>query len=147
MAVDCKNASPGKGCPRAGRGDAFDLSHLPLQPCVLSPLDRVPRGRALSSGEIKSLFFRAGAVPKKNGILRDLASLPLPWSGSGHGGTGAPIGEPQINAAIPGGSDGKESASNAEDWGSIPGSGRSPGEGKDNPLRYSRLGNPMDRGG
>ena len=29
---------------------------------------------------------------------------------------------------------------------SIPGSGTSPGEGNDNPLQYSRLGNPMDRG-
>ena len=32
------------------------------------------------------------------------------------------------------------------DSGSIPGSVRSPGEGKDNPLQYSCLGNPMDRG-
>ena len=31
-------------------------------------------------------------------------------------------------------------------WGSIPGSGRSPGEGNDNPLQYSCLGNPTDRG-
>jgi len=30
--------------------------------------------------------------------------------------------------------------------GSIPGSGRSPGGGHGNPLQYSRLGNPMDRG-
>ena len=35
------------------------------------------------------------------------------------------------------GSDGKESACSAGDWGSIPGSGRSPGEGNDNPLQYS----------
>ena len=45
-----------------------------------------------------------------------------------------------------GGSDSKESAFNAGDPGSIPGSGRSPGEGNDNPLQYSCLGNPMDRG-
>ena len=36
--------------------------------------------------------------------------------------------------------------SNAGDVGSIPGSGRSPGEGNGNLLQYSRLGNPMDRG-
>ena len=36
--------------------------------------------------------------------------------------------------------------SNAGDVGSIPGSGRSPGEGNGNPLQYSCLGNPMDRG-
>ena len=41
---------------------------------------------------------------------------------------------------------GKESACNARDPGSIPGSGRSPGEGDGNPLQFSCLGNPMDRG-
>ena len=41
---------------------------------------------------------------------------------------------------------GKESASNAGDLGSIPGWGRSPGEGNGNPLQYSCLENPMDRG-
>ena len=41
---------------------------------------------------------------------------------------------------------GKESTCNAGDLGSIPGSGRSPGEGNGNPLQYSCLENPMDRG-
>ena len=41
---------------------------------------------------------------------------------------------------------GKESACNEGDQGSIPGSGRSPGEGNGNPLQYSCLENPMDRG-
>ena len=45
-----------------------------------------------------------------------------------------------------GGSDGKESACNAGDLGSIPGLGRSPGEGNSNPFQYSYLGNPMVRG-
>ena len=45
-----------------------------------------------------------------------------------------------------GGSDGKESACNAEDLGSTPGSGRSPGEENGNPLQYSCLDNPVDRG-
>ena len=40
----------------------------------------------------------------------------------------------------------KESAYNAGDLGSTPGLGRSPGEGNGNPLRYSCLENPMDRG-
>ena len=44
------------------------------------------------------------------------------------------------------GSYGKESAYNAGDLDSIPGSGRSPGEGNDNPLQYSCLENLMDRG-
>ena len=44
------------------------------------------------------------------------------------------------------GVDGKESVCNAGDPGSIPGLGRSPVEGKGNPLQYSHLENPMDRG-
>ena len=47
---------------------------------------------------------------------------------------------------FPGSSAGKESACNAGDLGSIPGLGRSPGERNGNPLQYSCLGNPMDRG-
>ena len=47
---------------------------------------------------------------------------------------------------FPGGSGCKASAYNARDLGSIPGSGRSPGEGNGNPLQYSCLENPMDRG-
>ena len=45
-----------------------------------------------------------------------------------------------------GDSDGKVSAYNAGDQGSIPGSGRSLGEGNGNPLQYSCLENAMDRG-
>ena len=40
----------------------------------------------------------------------------------------------------------KKLPANAGDMGSIPGSGRSPGEVNGNPLQYSCLGNPMDRG-
>ena len=47
---------------------------------------------------------------------------------------------------FPGGSVGKESAWNAGDLGSIPGLGRFPGEENGNPLQYSCLENPMDRG-
>ena len=47
---------------------------------------------------------------------------------------------------FPGGSEGKASACNAGDRGSIPELGRSPGEGNGNPLQYSCLENPMDGG-
>ena len=47
---------------------------------------------------------------------------------------------------FPSGSDAKESAYNAGDLGSIPGLGRSPGEGNGYPPQYSCLENPMDRG-
>ena len=46
---------------------------------------------------------------------------------------------------LPYSSDGKESACSAGDPGSIPGSGRSPGEGNGNPLQYYCLENPTDR--
>ena len=46
----------------------------------------------------------------------------------------------------PGGSDGKESTCSVGDLGSIPGLGRSPGEGKGYPIQYSGLENSMDGG-
>ena len=48
--------------------------------------------------------------------------------------------------SFPGGSVVKNLPANAVDEGSIPGSGRSPGEGNGNPLQYSCLENPMDGG-
>ena len=47
---------------------------------------------------------------------------------------------------LPGGSIGKESACNEGEPGLIPGSGKHPGEENGNPLRYSGLGKPVDRG-
>ena len=47
---------------------------------------------------------------------------------------------------FPGSSNGKESAWNAGNLGSIPGSRRCPGKGNGYPLQYSCLGNPIDRG-
>ena len=52
----------------------------------------------------------------------------------------------QCMLGFPGGSEVKASACNAADLGSIPGLGRSPGEGNGNPLQYSCLENPMDGG-
>ena len=53
---------------------------------------------------------------------------------------------PGLGADFPGGSHVKESVCNVGDPGSIPGLGRSPGDGNGNPLQYSCLENPMDRG-
>ena len=49
-----------------------------------------------------------------------------------------------LRPSLSGDSDSKASAYNAEDLGSIPGSGRPPGEGNGNPLQYSCLNNPVD---
>ena len=51
-----------------------------------------------------------------------------------------------VGLGLPSWLSGKESACNVGGLGSIPGSGRSPGEGNGNPLQHSCLGNPMDRG-
>ena len=51
-----------------------------------------------------------------------------------------------FNTDFPGGSDGKVSAYSVGDLGLTPGLGRSSGEGNGNPLQYSCLENPMDRG-
>ena len=51
-----------------------------------------------------------------------------------------------MDEGFPGGSDGKESACKAGAEGSVPGLGRSPGEGNGFPLQYSCLKNSMDRG-
>ena len=56
-----------------------------------------------------------------------------------------PKGSPST-MGFPGGSDGKASACNGRDLGSIAGLGRSPREGNGNPLQYSCLENSMDRG-
>ena len=53
---------------------------------------------------------------------------------------------PSYIMSFPGGSVVKNLPANAGDAGSIPQSGRSPGEGNGNPLQYSSLGNPIDRG-
>ena len=69
--------------------------------------------------------------------------LRLPSVGASSRSITSLSGVPQARS---GGSDGKETACSAGDPGSIPGSGRSPGEGNGYPLQYSCLENPMDRG-
>ena len=57
-----------------------------------------------------------------------------------------PIPETHFEGLFPGDSEGKEFTCNAGDPSLTPGSGRSPAEGSGNPLQYSCLENPMDRG-
>ena len=56
------------------------------------------------------------------------------------------LGQCKYPEGLPCSSDGQESTCNSGDLGSVAGSGRSPGEGHGNPLQYSCLENPMDRG-
>ena len=74
-------------------------------------------------------------------LYQDLCSTAWSWASQ------SPIMGLSIRTlGFPGGSDSKESACNAGDLSSVPGSGRLPGGGNCNPLQYSCLGNPMDRG-
>ena len=75
----------------------------------------------------------------EGGACRGRSFPLLPFSFIFYGVHGAAVG-------FPGGSDGKQSAYNAGDLGSIPRLGRSPGEGNGSPLQYSCLEDPMDRG-
>ena len=52
----------------------------------------------------------------------------------------------ELLVGFPSGLDSRESDYNVGDMGSVPGLGRSPGEGNGSPLQYSCLENPMDRG-
>ena len=70
-----------------------------------------------------------------------LEGINIPFK-SGVSVSHSPLGLP----GLPGGSDGKEAACSVGDPGSIPGSGRSLGEGNGNPLQYSCLEYPMDEG-
>ena len=92
---------------------------------------------------------------------REKLPTPVFWSGEFHG-LYSPWGRKELDTterlslhftycswAFPGGASGKEPSCQCrrpKDAASVPGSGRSPGEGHGNPLQYSRLENPMDRG-
>ena len=83
-------------------------------------------------------MLNVGSCPET--ILLGYLALPFLWAV--HPG----FNSTDTCSRLPRGLSGKESAFQAGDMGSIPGSGRSPGEGNSNSLQYSCLGNPMDRG-
>ena len=123
-----------------------------------------------SEEELKSLLMKVKEESEKVGLKftiqkpKIMASGPIPsWQINGETVetvSGFILGGSKITAdgdcsheikrrlllGFPGGSEVKASACNVGDQGSIPGSGRSPGEGNGNPLRYSCLENPMDGG-
>ena len=80
-----------------------------------------------------------GADSKERGLARPVVSQVSGASAFSHF-------QLSLLLDFPGGSDGKESACDAGDLGSIPGLGRSPGEGNGNPLQCSGLEIPIDVG-
>ena len=72
----------------------------------------------------------------QNSLLRLCATSRAEWSGRAEGEVYYHLGR-CCNKSFPSGSDHKESACNVEDMDSVPGLGRSPGEGNGNPLQYA----------
>ena len=85
-------------------------------------------------------------VLRRGGDGAHVRSTTQPTSDHSEPPYAGPIGSVSPRQGFPGGSEGKESACSAGDLDSIPGSGRSLGEGNGNPLQNSCLENPMDRG-
>ena len=89
---------------------------------------------------VRTLVFIAegtGSIPAQG------TGIPQAWILSPPSPQSIPLRESK-GGDFPGGSEGKAYACNVGNPGSIPGSGRSPGEGNGNPLQYSCLENPMD---
>ena len=101
-----------------------------------------------------------GNKGKSRALLETTAVLPMSYNAGSYslaefGGRGCDgaVGNEEggsfeyiLNSDFPGGSGGKIAACNAEDLGSICGSGKPPGGGNGNPLQYSGLENSMDEG-
>ena len=118
-------------CSPHSLGPAWPCGWLTLSPVSLSPVPRESMSSSLlwvSGGSSFHFYTWTECLP----ILPRAVMSSWFWF--------------LIWLLTPGGSDGKASACSAGDLGSVPGSGRSPGEGNDNPLQYSCLENPMDGG-
>ena len=129
---------------RLGGGVGGETQLLTEQLVLLFPPHRAGTGKWLP---LQGLHFPASILPE-SGLHSHLPLQPgsLLWT------LDTNISNCVFNISLwlrwdfPGGSDGKESACNVGDLGSIPGLGRSPGAGNCNPLQSSCLGSPMDRG-
>ena len=103
-------------------------SVVQLPPTLCDTVDCSPPGSSVH-GVLQARILEWVAIPFFQGIFSTQELNPISYFGS-----------------FPGSLDSKASAYNAGDPGSIPASGRSPGEGNGNLLQYSCLENPMDRG-
>ena len=136
-----------------GPGPANDIPKVP-GPLLLHLLHEGIRMRASDSDVQQTADHRAFALA--NGRLITQLTFPpfcIPFPSKGLSDfwersqdSRELDGTTELFYVFPGGSDGKASACYVGDLGLIPGLGRSPGEGNDNPLQYPCLENPMDRG-
>ena len=127
---------------RSCSGCSRHLTGTHCSPQLPSPVSTPPTQDSLRERPQQEVWARLGAGAVRGGAW--VPSLYFLWCGGSSLGA-VPWGV-HTTGAFPGGSDGKESACKPGDVGSIPGSGRPPGEGNGYPLQYSCLENPMDRG-
>ena len=125
------------------RGAAAAAKSLQLCPTLCDPIDGSPPGSAIP-GILLARTLEWVAISFSKRSQNQLIVI----SGRHEKGEGWKIAKMVLNIlkCFPCSSVGKESACNAGDPGSIPESGRAPGEGNGNPLQYSCLENPMDGG-
>ena len=102
--------------------------------CHLHICSRLSGGVRCVGQQSQLLCLTPRIQPLLPGVLHGMVQSRLLWT------------TVSSDVGFPGGSDGKASVCNAGDPGSVPRLGRSPGEGNENPLQYSCLENPMDRG-
>ena len=114
---------------------------LPTPVFLVFPCSSAGKESACNAGDL-------GSIP---GLGRESLSTPVFWPGEFHGlynlwGVKESDMTEQLSLGFPSSSDSKASVCSAGDPGSIPGLGRSPGEGNGNPPQYFCLEDPMDGG-
>ena len=131
----------GKLSPSATTREVYTPNREPIH-CKKDPGQQESKNTPLLPGwaSIMEVFQSSPGDPSVQQSLRDSCLAQSVWSFLRcHRGL-------FIDCSFPGGSNSKESACSARDPVSVPGSGRSPGEGNSNQLQYSCLENSMDRG-
>ena len=118
------------------------IKNLPANAGDIRNSDSVPGSGGSPEGGNGSLFqyYRLKNPMDRGALQSTVHSVPESQK------TEATLHTHYLYLGFPGGSDGKEIACNMGDLGSIPGLGRSPGEGCGNLLQYCCLENPMDKG-
>ena len=140
------------GGPKSSDRCSYEKRHTGETAAATSHTTPGATGSRKKGGRILPLRLQGGWASRPqitSPLLPALSSSPeiTPKTYIARQDTGHPVkAELHIHKGFPGGSDSKESACNAGELGLIPGLGRSPGEGKGNPLQCSCLENSMDRG-
>ena len=150
--VKSRAGPTGLGGPKSSDRCSYEKRHTGETAAATSHTTPGATGSRKKGGRILPLRLQGAWASRPqitSPLLPALSSSPeiTPKTYIARQDTGHPVkAELHIHKGFPGGSDSKVSACNAGELGLIPGLGRSPGEGKGNPLQCSCLENSMDRG-